>query len=158
MNYPKPEIKTIAQKLLIGKHLEMSMADNKTRELWQSFGPKIKHIPNRKDQLRYSLQVYPINYFQRFSRTKPFTKWAAVEVEKETSMEGLETLNLEKGKYAVFYYQGMPGDPSIFQYIYGPWIQNCPFQLDDRPHFEVLGEKYKPGSAESEEEIWIPIK
>jgi len=30
--------------------------------------------------------------------------------------------------------------------------------LDNRPHFEVLGEKYKNGDPESEEEIWIPVK
>jgi AraC family transcriptional regulator len=30
--------------------------------------------------------------------------------------------------------------------------------LDNRPHFEILGEKYKQGSPDSEEEIWIPVK
>jgi AraC family transcriptional regulator len=30
--------------------------------------------------------------------------------------------------------------------------------LDDRPHFEILGDKYKNGDPDSEEEIWIPIK
>jgi AraC family transcriptional regulator len=29
--------------------------------------------------------------------------------------------------------------------------------LDDRPHFEVLGEKYKNNDPTSEKEIWIPI-
>jgi len=30
--------------------------------------------------------------------------------------------------------------------------------LDDRPHFEVLGDKYKNADPDSEEEIWIPIR
>jgi AraC family transcriptional regulator len=29
--------------------------------------------------------------------------------------------------------------------------------LDNRPHFEILGEKYKQGSTDAEEEIWIPV-
>jgi AraC family transcriptional regulator len=30
--------------------------------------------------------------------------------------------------------------------------------LDQRPHVEVMGEKYKNNDPDSEEEIWIPIK
>jgi hypothetical protein len=30
--------------------------------------------------------------------------------------------------------------------------------LDDRPHFEVLGSKYRNNDPESEEETWIPTK
>ncbi len=138
--------------------MEMSIIDNKTGILWGSFGPRIKDISNRKNQLRYSLQVYPSDYYASFSPARTFTKWASVEIESSSSVEGLETFKLEEGKYAVFSYKGMPGDPGIFHYIYGPWIQNSSFELDDRPHFEVLGENYKPGSPESEEEIWIPIK
>jgi AraC family transcriptional regulator len=32
------------------------------------------------------------------------------------------------------------------------------YELDDRPHFEILGDKYKNNDPNSEEEIWIPIK
>lgn len=30
--------------------------------------------------------------------------------------------------------------------------------MDDRAHFEVLGERYKNNDLSSEKEIWIPIK
>ncbi|MFM9945765.1 MAG: GyrI-like domain-containing protein, partial [Bacteroidia bacterium] len=42
--------------------------------------------------------------------------------------------------------------------IYGTWIPNSEYNLDNRPHFEILGEKYKNNHPDSEEEIWIPIK
>jgi AraC family transcriptional regulator len=32
------------------------------------------------------------------------------------------------------------------------------YEIDARPHFEILGSKYVNADAESEEEIWIPIK
>lgn len=38
------------------------------------------------------------------------------------------------------------------------WLPASDYNLDNRPHFEVLGEKYKNNDPTSEEEIWIPIK
>jgi len=70
----------------------------------------------------------------------------------------METLVLPGGLYAVFEYKGLSTDNSIFQYILGTWLLNSDYDLDDRPHFEVLGDKYKNNDPTSEEEIWIPIK
>ena len=72
--------------------------------------------------------------------------------------EGFTTLLLAEGLYAVFHYKGLNTDTSIFQYIYGVWLPSSSYVLDNRPHFEVLGEKYKNNDVNSEEEIWIPIK
>jgi hypothetical protein len=30
--------------------------------------------------------------------------------------------------------------------------------LDNRPHFEILGEKYKNADPDSEEDVYIPVK
>jgi AraC family transcriptional regulator len=70
----------------------------------------------------------------------------------------METFTLTGGLYAVFDYKGSSNDPGIFQYIFGIWIPESNYLLDDRPHFEVLGEKYKNADPNSEEEIWIPIQ
>jgi AraC family transcriptional regulator len=70
----------------------------------------------------------------------------------------MESFILYGGLYAVFDYKGSSVDNRIFQYIYMNWIPNSEYQLDNRPHFEVLGEKYRNNDPTSEEEIWIPIK
>ena len=70
----------------------------------------------------------------------------------------MEALILPSGLYAVFHYKGSSSDNSIYQYIFGTWIPNSDYDLDDRPHFEVLGDRYKNNDPNSEEEIWIPIK
>jgi AraC family transcriptional regulator len=44
----------------------------------------------------------------------------------------------------------------VFLSIYSVPASN--YDLDDRPHFEILGDKYKNGDPNSEEDIWIPIK
>jgi AraC family transcriptional regulator len=70
----------------------------------------------------------------------------------------METIILQRGLYAVFDYKGLNTDNSIFQYILGTWLPTSDYELDNRPHFEVLGDKYKNNDPTSEEEIWIPIK
>jgi AraC family transcriptional regulator len=63
------------------------------------------------------------------------------------------------GLYAVFNYMGISSEVSdFFKNSYAEWLPGSGYILDDRPHFEVLGEKYKSNDPSSEEEISIPIK
>ncbi|MDP4819728.1 MAG: GyrI-like domain-containing protein [Saprospiraceae bacterium] len=56
-------------------------------------------------------------------------------------------------------YKGPSSDSAtFFQFIFGTWLPNSDYILDDRPHFEVLEERYTNDDPNSEEEIWIPIK
>jgi AraC family transcriptional regulator len=152
----EPKLLELMPKKLVGINLEMSLADNKTQKLWQTFMPRLSEVENRVGTDFFSLQVFPENHFRNFSPTNRFTKWALVEVSGfDTIPSGMESFELEGGKYAVFHLKGM--DMSIFQYIYGEWIHQSEYSLDNRPHFEVLGEKYKNGSPDSEEYIYIPI-
>jgi AraC family transcriptional regulator len=154
-----PRIETLSRKKLLGKRLRMSFAINKTYELWQSFMPFRKEIKNNIGTELYSINVYEPSYFANFNPTAEFDKWAAIEVTDFNYIpEGMESFTLEEGLYAVFNYKGSSADGSIFQYIYGTWVPNSEYILDNRPHFEILGDKYKNNDPNSEEEIWIPIK
>jgi len=155
----QPKIVTLEPKKLVGKHLSMSLANNKTGQLWGQFAPRIKEISNRTTADKISMQVYPPNYYQKFSPIREFEKWATVEVDNyEVIPIDIETFNLTGGLYAVFDYKGSSADTRIFQYIFSEWIPNSIYQVDNRPHFEVLGAKYQNNDPNSEEEIWIPIK
>ena len=121
----------------------------------------------RKDEIKntigsdlYSIQIYKNDYFDGFNPQKELIKKAGIEVNSfENIPDGMEAYVLNGGKYAVFQYKGNPNNGGeAFQYIFQEWLPNSGFSLDNRPHFEVLGEKYKNNSDESEEEIWIPIK
>jgi len=37
-------------------------------------------------------------------------------------------------------------------------VPSSDYELDNRPQFEILGQKYKNNDPSSEEEIWIPVK
>jgi len=154
-----PKIIELKEKKLVGKRLKMSLSNNKTAELWASFMPKKREIESKVSNDLISLQIYPFTYFSEFKPTNEFEKWASVEVSNfENLPKDLETLDLEAGLYAVFNYIGLSNNPEIFQYIFGVWLPSSEYLLDNRPHFEVLGEKYKNNDPNSEEEIWIPVK
>jgi AraC family transcriptional regulator len=154
-----PRIENLTEKKLIGKRISMSLANNKTGELWQNFMPKRRIISNNVSNDLISLQVYKPTYFSDFKPDNEFEKWATVEVTNfDVVPVDMETFSLEGGLYAVFDYKGSGSDPSIFQYIFRTWLPDSDYMLDTRPHFEVLGDKYKNNDPSSEEEIWIPIK
>ncbi|NMM47531.1 GyrI-like domain-containing protein [Marinigracilibium pacificum] len=153
------EIKKLSESILVGINLPMSLTNNQTGKLWSAFEPLVKSIPNRKSSEKISLQIYPDDYFSSFNPNTEFIKWAGVLVNKNSNIpENLNTLIIPEGAYAVFNYLGPANNPQIFQYIFTEWLPNSGYQLDNRPHFEVLGEKYSNTSPDSEEEIWIPIK
>ncbi len=137
----------------------MSLSENKTGELWKSFMSRRKALTNRLTNDYISLAIYKPNHFRDLKPTNEFEKWAAVEVSDFGHVpEDMETFTLMAGLYAVFDYKGSSTDQDIFQYIFGVWLPYSDYLLDDKPHFEILGEKYSNADPDSEEEIWIPIR
>lgn len=154
----EPQIKTLHEKKLIGKRLKMSLTNNKTFELWNSFMPRRKEIKNNIGPELFSIRVYDLPMdFSDFN--KEHEKWAVVEVgDFDTIPDKMEKYILPGGLYAVFPYKGLNTDTAIFRYIYGTWLPGSNYVIDHRPHFEIMGEKYKNNDPDSEEEIWVPIK
>lgn len=154
-----PKIVKSAEKKVIGISLSMSMVNNQTPTLWKSFMTRRQELNSTLTNDLISMQVYPADYFTNFNPSKEFTKWACIEVDNTDFVPlGMSVFTIPAGDYAIFHYKGMPGDAAIFQYIYSEWLPKSGYQLDNRPHFEVLGIKYKQGSPDSEEDIWIPIR
>lgn len=155
----EPRVEISKEKKLVGKRLPMSLSENKTGQLWKSFMPLCKEITNHLTIDFISLAIYKPTHFADFKPTNEFEKWAAVEVTDFGHIpDELETFTLTAGLYAVFNYRGSSTDHNIFQYIFGVWLPNSVYLLDDRPHFEILGDKYNNADPDSEEEIWIPIR
>ena len=155
----KPRIETVSEMKLAGKRLTMSFANYKVAELWRSFMRVRKEITNNLTTDLVSIAVYKPAHFADFKSTNEFEKWATVEVANFDKVpNGMETFTLQSGMYAVFEYKGLNTDNSIFQYIFGTWLPTSNYDLDNRPHIEILGDKYKNNDPTSEEEIWIPVR
>tara|TARA_B100000949_G_scaffold157980_1_gene139042 strand:- start:22641 stop:23123 length:483 start_codon:yes stop_codon:yes gene_type:complete len=155
-----PRIQTLPTTTLVGKKTITSFAEKNTFELWQSFSPRKKEINHSINNDSYAVEIYPTTtFFQNFDPTQPFEKWAAIAVSKiEEIPKGMESLTIPEGLYAVFPYKGKPSEAmKAFRYIYGEWLPKSEYEMDCRPYFALMGEKYKGEHPESEEEFWIPI-
>jgi AraC family transcriptional regulator len=154
-------IETLPFKKLVGYSLEMSLSRDKTLELWQKFMPRRKAIANTIGTDLYCATNYqPALDIENFNANTIFTKWAAIEISAMAEIpEGMQVLNLNKGLYAVFIHKGLTKDfTSLLAYIFEKWLPASDYRLDHRPHFEILGDKYKNNHPDSEEEVWIPIR
>jgi AraC family transcriptional regulator len=156
----EPRIETLPEKKFIGKKLSLSFTKNRTFELWRSFMPRRKEICNNIGTELHSIEVYAPNYFDNFNPDAEFEKWAAVEVTDFQSIpDDMNTITSPEGLYAVFVHKGTASEgPKTYQYIFTTWLPCSDYQLDNRPHFAIMGEKYKGEDPGSEEELWIPIK
>jgi len=157
----QPQITILSAKKLVGNKLKMSVINDRTLELWQSFMPRRKEITNVENDFLYSVQVFESEkYFDQFSPEFEFEKWATVEVAEFTNIpENMEMLEIPEGQYAVFNYTG-PANAALpfFQYIFQTWLPESEYSVDNRPHFALMGEKYRGNNPDSEEEIWVPVK
>lgn len=157
----EPRIENIPEKKLVGKSLHMSISNDSTPELWRGFMPERKNIKHAIGTDLFSVQVYEPGFnFGDFTIHTEFEKWAAVEVSDQNDLPyGMKSYIIKGGLYAVFHYQGRASDfAETFKYIFYTWFPASPYEVDQREHFEVLGEKYKNNNPDSEEDIWIPIK
>jgi len=130
-----------------------------TGALARQFMPKRHQILNKVSSEKFSIQIYNQFDYNKISPKTKYIKWIGVEVSSFFNVpEGLETLKIASGKYAVFNYKGKSeGFLSAWQFIHENWLPSSGFTLDDRPHFEKLPEDYHPTNLEVEEEIWVPI-
>ncbi|MTI41120.1 GyrI-like domain-containing protein [Fulvivirga lutimaris] len=158
----QPRIVEIERKLMAGHCITTSLAENATFSLWSKFRAQESAIKNKLNTDLYSVEIFEKDLdFRDFTPQTQFEKWAAVEVSDLDSVpEGMKKLTIEAGLYAVFIHHGPArAFPQTAQYIHGQWMPQSGYQLDDRPHFEIMTGDYKgPNHPEAEEEIWVPIK
>lgn len=152
-----PQIKTFPATKFIGKNLSFTYSDYRAFELWSGFMPRRKEILNAIGTDLYNIQINPADF--DFKPDTPFIKWAAVPVSNfDVVPEGMKSLEIPEGLYAVFTYKGdQTQAASFFKAIYTEWLPASGYVLDTRPQFEILGDKYKPNDPNSEETIWIPV-
>ena len=155
----QPQLIHSKERRLIGKRTRMSFNDNRTLDLWRSFMPKRKEIINKLNENFYSIEIYDSSFFKSFNPEADFEKWAAIEVGDFVEVpKELETITIPEGLYAVFIHKGPASEGyKTFKFIFENWLPASGYEVDHRPHFGIMGEKYKQDDPDSEEELWIPI-
>lgn len=133
-----------------GYHGDVQFRD--VAALWQRFISRSSTIANAKGEGAYGV------CFDDKGEDQPFSYIACIEV------DSLEDIPIEMvGKtlpandYAVFTLRGIGNIGKTYQYAYGTWLPNSDYVLAGDYDFEYYGPQFKD-DAESEMEIWIPVK
>ncbi len=157
-----PKIVNNPKIILVGLKIKTSLSENKTGDLWQSFLHRFNEIDERIGERYFSVQIYSKGQsMENFTPISTFEKWAAIEVKGVNELpKKMESLTIPAGKYAVFKHKGIASDFfRTSQFIFGTWLPSSEYELDDRPHFEILGKDYLgPNDPNSEEDVYIPIR
>ena len=126
---------------------------------WKPFKIGLSAIENTITERFYSVQIID-KTDSPFTANTEFEKWAAVEVSQLGHVpNGMETLRIPEGKYAVFTHKGTATSfPQTMQFIFGKWIPNSEYQEDNRPHFEIMDKDYRTDDEHAEELVYVPIK
>ncbi|MUU77127.1 GyrI-like domain-containing protein [Winogradskyella endarachnes] len=150
----KPKLVAIADKYLVGNKSRMLHGQYANIvSLWKKFRPRSKEILNNLNSEYIAIQVY-----EDFNSTeKAFDIWACVEVSDfENIPKDMLKLTILKGLYAVFNHKGINA-AATYQSIITEWLPTSGYKIDNRPHFQVMGERYINGSPDSEEDFYVPI-
>ncbi len=155
-----PRIEMINNTKLVGMFNKMTPARDTTKQLFQTLMPRKKEIANILNPKVYCLQIYDSTNFSDFNENTEFVKWGAVEVSDfQLIPEGMSTMVLEAGKYAVFIHRGTAAAfQNTWALIFDRWLPSSGYTLDSRPHFQLLPQNYSPIDHNAEEEVWVPIK
>lgn len=153
-------IEHIENRLVVGMKTTTTIMNisEDTKRLAKVFMPRRAEIKNRHRLHVFSIQNYVAN-FDPSDVSAEFDKWVAVEVETVAHLpEGMESFTIASGIYAVFDFKGTVSDiPKSRAYIFGEWLPQSGYQLDQRAHFEIMAEDYSKQLPQIEEELWIPI-
>lgn len=153
-----PNIIHTEKKTLVGFSKETSLVNDRTRELFSRFMLRLREIPQIDTSCVYDLKEYPLGYFNAFNPGRTFIKWALAELTAETNLPpDIKSYELPAGQYAVFYHEGPHSDHGIFQQIFKEWLPASHYELDNRPHFDIIPIGKNHYERKAAQEIWIPV-
>lgn len=155
----RPRLETRDTRNLVGICRKHAAGRDSTAELWKQFMPRRREIESRVNTDLISMRVFHRTEDEPLTRQTPYDEWAAVEVSDSSVIpNGMESYRVPDGLYAVFIHEGPASRSSrTMQYIFGEWLPDSEYELDNRPHLAVMGADYKPDDPKAKEEIWIPV-
>lgn len=158
----EPILLEFPTKKLVGISISGKISFDDTKAMWQKFMSQRELIENRVAGKLYSMQCYPDGFkMDDFTEDTHFERRAAVEVSAfGAKPDDFKNFELAGGLYAKFIHKGPVREfVESSNYIFKTWLPQSQYTVDDRAHFEVLGDKYLgPEHPDSEEEIYIPVR
>ncbi|MDJ0822355.1 MAG: GyrI-like domain-containing protein [Paracoccaceae bacterium] len=149
-----PEIVTMPERYVVGTAERYTM-DTRSQipAQWQAFfgaGHTIRHsVPGA---------MYGVSFGMEESGVFRYAVGVEVAGEPETTAEGLCSITLSSGDYAVLSAFGPPATmPQRFDWIFGSWLPSSGHSQREGAVFERYPEDARNGPDGMAYEIWVPI-
>ena len=126
-------------------------------KLWGEFMQRVAEIKGVCDDKK----AYQVCVFEGADHeAEEYTFIAGMEVtELEGIPEGMMGHLVPGAEYAVFEHRGLLDKlHQTYEYIFGVWMQENGYLMDEADSLEVYDERFKVGQEDSLLEIWVPIK
>jgi len=150
-----PDLVNFGSLKCIGRSMSMSLTANATQALWQSVMPTFKES---MAQEFYSLQIYPEDYFRKFSPQRQFEKWALVAADEFPEIPaGMAEFEIPGGLYAKFYLEDRRIGANFFNRVFTEYIPQAGLELRSAPHFEILPPDWSR-NPELGEWVMVPVQ
>lgn len=158
-----PEIVTLQPKKVVGFRFDMSVEKNNSIEMWEKLNAQLAKQNNiSMSNNRYGIyETSDTCQPNTFNKNSEATEFIGIEMSCDSNIpEGMELKEISGGKYAKFIHKGTVKNLiSTYYYIWGVWLPNSSFQLDEREDLECYTEKFlEAENEESQIEIYFPIQ
>ena len=143
---------------VVGKTCHFTMKNNVIPRLWDEFGKYRGAIPHAIHKAAYGVCFYQSMEDAKDDIT--FTYLAGFEVSKVDSLPGgMTARTLPACDYAIFEHKGsLDTLQETYTYIFSQWLPSSGYTVVKQDDFELYGDRFKYGEADSVMEIWIPVK
>ena len=156
----EPKIVDREQEFVVGMGGAFQQGDSaEIGKLWDRFLPQMDKI--KKSDRKYALGVCMPNHSEIVTKSSDqFVYIAGLPVDVEhTVPKNMVSCRLSAGKYAVFTHKGPISEIGhTLNYIWGTWLPKSSYEHRDAPDFELYDDRFKPDSADSEFDFYIPLK
>ncbi|MCB0645958.1 MAG: GyrI-like domain-containing protein [Saprospiraceae bacterium] len=153
-----PDIKIWPATKLTGLSINMSLENDMTGYLFSKFMPLMMRIGLPMPVEVFDIRSYPAGFYTNFNPKKEYKKAAMIRLAEGYQMPAeFDTFEIPEGLYAIFEYNGAKEANSAFDYIFSEWFPSAPFEIDDRPHFDIIL-PMKRQDEDAKQRICIPIR
>jgi predicted transcriptional regulator YdeE/predicted enzyme related to lactoylglutathione lyase len=137
-------------------------SENAIAKLWSRFNNRIAEIPGTLGRRSFGLMLQSPDHPSGTS----FEYTAAAQIVQEGDIpKGMKRIEVPSARYIVFTHRGhLDGISSAFQYFWGNWLPNSPYEYDGGIHtgkyeFEFYDQRYtQPADPISEIDLYFPIR
>lgn len=158
-----PEIVMLEPKYIAGFRFCMSIENNNTINMWEKLNAQlVKQNYISMNNNRYSIYETGDTCSQNtFNKNSEATLFIGIETTPDNHVpKGMKLKEISGGKYSKFIHKGTVENLIYtYYYIWGIWLPNSNFQLDDRDDLECYTEKFLGAENEASQiEIYFPLK